>query len=177
MLQEVSDRTRQVLGPDHPDALLARQHLGEALFDLGRYDESAAIQRSVAESLERTLGVEHRYTTATWSAYARAACHTDEAAAGLAAAERVAEIRARTYSPSDWRTAAIQGIVGLCLVHLQRYAQAEPMLLHVASQLEASHGPGFFNTQLAYGALRDMYAALGKPEQAAAFEAKIEKPR
>jgi len=177
LLQEVSKRTDQVLGPEHPDALVAQEHVGEALFDLGRYAESAIIQRRVAETLERTLGVEHRYTFATWSAYSRAACHTDEAPAGLAVAQRIFAMRAKKLEPTDWHLAAIQGAIGQCLAHLQRYAQAEPVLLKAASDLEAAHGPGFFNTQLAFISLRDMYASMGKPEQAAAYDAKIEKPR
>jgi eukaryotic-like serine/threonine-protein kinase len=56
-----------------------------------------------------------------------------------------------------------------------RYAEAEPMLLQAVAILEASRGAGFYQTQLAYATLRDMYTAMGRSADAAAFGAKIEK--
>jgi hypothetical protein len=71
----------------------------------------------------------------------------------------------------------MQSIVGMCLAHLHRYPEAEPMLLQAAVDLEASRGKSFYQTQLAYTAIRDMYATMGRPAEAALFGAKIEKAK
>jgi hypothetical protein len=73
------------------------------------------------------------------------------------------------------QTATIHGVIGLCLAHLKRYAEAEPMLLQASAILEASRGANFYQTQLAYTTLRDMYAAMGRSADAAVFGGKIEK--
>jgi hypothetical protein len=51
------------------------------------------------------------------------------------------------------------------------------MLLQAAVDLEASRGKSFYQTQLAYTAIRDMYATMGRPAEAALFGAKIEKAK
>jgi eukaryotic-like serine/threonine-protein kinase len=173
--REVADATDRVLGPDHPEALAMQVHVADDLFDLGRFAEAAAIQHHAAESLDRAVGENHRYALSAWNGYAMAACNTDEAPAGLAAAKRVADIRARILPATDWHIAAMHGTIGMCLAHLHRYAEAEPMLLQAVADLEASRGAGFYQTQLAYTTLRDMYAAMGRSADAAAFGAKIEK--
>jgi hypothetical protein len=170
----VADATARVLGPEHPDTLLARAHVADDLFDLGRFAEAAAMQHHAAESLDRAVGESHRYALGVWTGYAMAACNTDDAPAGLAAAQRVADIRARILPATDWHIATMHGIVGMCLAHLHRYAEAEPILLQAVADLEASRGVGFYQTQLAYTTLRDMYAAMGRSADAAAFGAKIE---
>jgi eukaryotic-like serine/threonine-protein kinase len=173
--RQVADATARVLGPDHPDTLLMQAHVAEDLFDLGRFAEAATIEHHAAESLDRAVGENHRYARGVWIGYAMAACNTDDAPAGLAAAKRVADIRARILPAIDWQTATIHGVIGLCLAHLKRYAEAEPMLLQASAILEASRGANFYQTQLAYTTLRDMYAAMGRSADAAVFGGKIEK--
>jgi tetratricopeptide (TPR) repeat protein len=172
--REVADATVRILGPDHPDALLMQAHVGEDLFDLGRFAEAAAIQRRSAEALDRAVGENHRYALRVWTGYASAACNTDEATEGLAAARRVADIHATMLPPDDWRIATIHGIIGMCLAHLRRYSEAEPVLLRAVADLEASRGTRFHQTQSTYETLRDLYAATGRPADAAVFSAKLE---
>jgi tetratricopeptide (TPR) repeat protein len=175
--REVADATARVLGPDHPDTLLMQAHTAEDLFDLGRFAEAAAIELKAAQSLDRAVGENHRYSLGVWTDYAAAACNTDDAPAGLAAAKRVTDIRSKLFPATDWRIFMMQSIVGLCLAHLRRYPEAEPMLLQAAADLEASRGKGSYETQLAYTALRDMYTTMGRSAEAAAFDAKIEKAK
>lgn len=49
------------------------------------------------------------------------------AADGLAAEQKIAEMRAKTLPAGDWRLSNTQAIIGLCLTQLRRYAEAEPI--------------------------------------------------
>jgi tetratricopeptide (TPR) repeat protein len=174
VFRDVLAREVRVLGPEHADTLVAQTQLGESLIDLERYPEAEKILRATAESLGKVLGPEHRYTTGTWLDYARAACHGVDPAAGLAAAQRVADIRAKTLPAGDWHQAGAQTNIGFCLTHLHRYAEAETILRKAAFDLEAVRGARFYSTQLAYKALRDLYLATGRGSEAQAIGAKIQ---
>ena len=174
VFRDVLAREVRVLGPEHADTLVAQTQLGESLIDLERYPEAEKILRATAESLGKVLGPEHRYTTGTWLDYARAACHGADPVAGLAAAQRVADIRAKTLPSGDWHQAGAQTNIGFCLTHLHRYAEAETILRKAAVDLEAVRGAGFYSTQLAYKALRDLYLATGRSAEAQAIGAKIQ---
>ncbi len=174
VFREVLARDVRVLGPEHADTLVAQTQLGESLIDLGRFPEAVKILRATAESLEKVLGTEHRYTTGTWADYARASCSGPDPAAGMAAAQRVADIRARTLPAGDWHLAGAQANIGFCLAHLHRYAEAETILRKAATDLEAGRGAGFYTTQFAYKALRDLYLATGRISEARAIDGKIQ---
>jgi tetratricopeptide (TPR) repeat protein len=175
VFRDVLARERRVLGPEHTDTLVAQTQLGESLIDLERYPEAMQILHATAESLDRVLGPEHRYTTGTWGDYARASCSGPDPAAGLAAAQRVADIRAKTLPAGDWHLAGAQTNIGFCLAHLHRYVEAETILRKAAADLEAVRGAGFYTTQFAYKALRDLYLSMGRDAEAQSIAGKIQK--
>ena len=174
VFRDVLARETRVLGPEHADTLVGQIQLGESLIDLERYAEAEKMLRATAESLGKALGPDHRYTTGAWGDYARAACNGPDPAAGLAAAQKVADIRAKTLPAGDWHLAGAQTNVGLCLAHLHRYVEAETILRKAAADLEAVRGTGFYTTQFAYKTLRDLYLATGRSSEAEAIAAKIQ---
>lgn len=173
ILRELAARSARILGPTHTDTLVAQVHLGEALTDLHRYAEAQAVLRAAAEGLERNEGPTNRYTTGAWSSFTVSACEAGDAEAGLAVARRIAEIRKQSLPEDDWHLSASQTDIGLCLVRLKRYAEADPILAEARTRLERARGSNFYLTQLAYAVSHDLYAATGRPEQAAQMESKI----
>jgi serine/threonine-protein kinase len=172
-LRDIVARSARVRGPDHPDTLAAQVQLGEVLTDLGRYAEAGQVLNAAAVNLDRVQGPEAPYSTGAWSDFALAACSGEEAAKGLAAAERIDAIRARTLAATDWHRFAAQSDIGYCLERERRYEQAEPILLRSAAALEASRGAQFFTTQMTYKALRELYQKTGRPALAARYALKI----
>ena len=171
--REIIRSSTAVRGPDHPDTLVAQEQLGETLTDLNRYPEAQAVLRPAAMALERVQGPDNRYTAGAWSDYAIAACYGTAPEDGLAAAQKVMQIRARTLSPADYHQAVSQVVTGMCLAHLHRYAEAEPLLLKATATLTAARGEGFYTTQLGLKALRWLYEQTGRTAEAAAMAARI----
>jgi tetratricopeptide (TPR) repeat protein len=170
-LTDIVARSSRVRGPNHPDTLVAQVQLGEVLTDLGRYAEAESIIHTAAVALDQVQGPETPYATAAWSEYAVAACSGDDAGAGLEAAQRIDAIRVKTLAADDWHRMAIRGYIGWCLTRLQRYPEAEPILVKAAAGLEAARGVGFYATQLTRQALRELYLNTGRPDDAARFKA------
>ena len=175
LLRDVMTRSARVRGPEHPDTLVAQTQLGEVLIDLGRFTEAEVILQPTAEALDRVHGPDSRYATGTWSDYAVAACSGQHAADGLTAARRIAETRARTLATDDWHLMAAQADIGLCLVSLRRFSEAEPLLTNAAASLEASRGAAFYTTQLTYKALHELYVRTDRAAEAERIATKIER--
>lgn len=176
VLREMIGISTRVRGPEHPDTLVAEVQLGEVLSDLGRFREAGDILRPAATTLDRVHGPTSRYATGAWTDYAIAACSGEEGAgrtAGLEAAQRVATIRERTLATTDYHRPGAQAVIGLCLVRLKRYAEAEAPLVKATAELEASRGPAFYTTQLGYKALKELYSETGRKAEAERIAAKI----
>jgi tetratricopeptide (TPR) repeat protein len=175
LLRDLMIRMARVRGPDHPEALVAKVQLAEILTDLGRFAEAEQLLRAAAMSLDRVQGPDSRYAVAAWSDFAVAACSGADGELGLEAARRVDAIRARSMAPTDWHRLAAQTDIGLCLVRLHRYREAEPILQKAAADLESSRGREFYTTQLAFKALAELYQGTGRPAAALSMTAKITK--
>jgi tetratricopeptide (TPR) repeat protein len=174
VLRDVVAQGIRIRGPEHPETLASKVQLGENLIDVQRYADAAEVLRPTAESLDRVLGPNHTYTTTAWGLYAVAACNGPNAADGLVAEQKIADMRAKTLPAGDWRISNTQAIIGLCLTHLRRYAEAEPILRQAVGNLESSRGTKFSNTQRAYKYLRDLYVATDRPADAQLLAAKIQ---
>lgn len=105
--------------------------------------------------------------------YGNAACDIHQDQAGLDALRHVEEVRQRLLPPEHRLIHSVRTGIGVCLMHLHRYAEAEAVLLGAASGLERARGAGFRPTQSAFRALRDLYTAMNEPDKAASWAAKL----
>jgi hypothetical protein len=85
-------------------------------------------------------------------------------------------IRAKTQ-PDDWSTFSTRSVLGGCLLGQKKYAEAEPLILAGYEGLKAREAqiPAPSKPRLAEAAERvvRLYEAWGKPEQAAAWKARL----
>jgi hypothetical protein len=58
-------------------------------------------------------------------------------------------------------------------MRLRRFAEAESTLLTVANGLEKTRGPAYPRTRQAYAALRDLYTALNRNDEAERWSKKL----
>jgi serine/threonine-protein kinase len=174
LLRDLVARGARVRGPDHLQTLVTQVQLGEVLTDLKRFDEATGLLRSAAESLDRVAGSGNLYALRAWIDYALAACNNGDAAAGLVAARQAEGAQVKLLQGNDWHAANGDAAIGLCLVRLQRLAEAEPILVKAAADLEASRGPGFYRTQQAYQTLREVYVATDRAAEAQRITDKLQ---
>lgn len=156
-------RSIRVLGPHHHDTLVTALGLGNDLIDLHRDAEAAQIALGSARALDATLGSDNWYALYAWQQYGLASCNSGHGTDGLSALQRVQAARRRLLPATHRLIYSTEVDVGLCLTRLQRFAEAEPVLLDAASGLEKSRGSDYRRTQEAYAALRDLYAAANRP--------------
>jgi eukaryotic-like serine/threonine-protein kinase len=163
----------KMLGPDHKHTLLTRLALVADLADQRRDEEAAATGLPVARSLEALLGADNLYTLSAWNFYGGAACGSHQEEPGFAALKRVAAARQRLYPPGTWVIFSSQLAIGVCQFHMRQYGESETTLLAAVAGLESARGPNFNRTQDGYRALSDLYSAMGKPDDAARWNAKL----
>jgi hypothetical protein len=173
IFRDVVARGIRTLGATHHDTLVGQVGLAENLLELGRNAEAAQVALAAARLLESQFGLENNFTLLALNDYGVAACQSHQESAGLAELQRVAAVRERLLPSTDrWNYIAQAGI-GLCLAGLHRYAEAEPTLLAAARGLEAVRGPDFHWTQVAFKALRDLYVAMNRPNDAAIWARRL----
>jgi tetratricopeptide (TPR) repeat protein/predicted Ser/Thr protein kinase len=163
--QTIAAETR-VLGAGHKDTLLAQLLLSDDLLELHRDAEAATVALADAQQLEALLGPDNMYTLVAWNNEATALCNDRREVEGLAMLRRVEATRERLLPPGDRYLYVTELGIGVCLMKLHRYAEAEAELKSAAQGLEAARGPSYRRTQQAYQALRDLYTLTGQMEEA-----------
>lgn len=166
-------RSIRVLGPQHHDTLVTSLGLGNDLIDLHRDAEAAQLALGSAHALDATLGPDNWYALYAWQQYGLASCNSGHGTDGLSALQRVGAERRKLLPTGHRLIYSTEVDIGLCLTRLQRFAEAEPILLDAASGLEKSRGPGYRRTQEAYAALRDLYAAANRPDDSRLWAARL----
>ena len=174
VFREVIAKQTQLLGAGHHDTLLTQLTLADALIELHRDAEAAQISLDAAHQLDALVGPENLYTLMAWQEYGSAACNDQPENAGLAALRQMEAIRRRILPAGHWLIYRASASIGICQLRAKRYAEAESTLLAAVAGLEAVRGANFRRTQEAYRALRDLYTAKGRPDQAAVWAAKIQ---
>jgi eukaryotic-like serine/threonine-protein kinase len=173
LFRDVVARRTRLLGAAHHDTLVGQLGLAENLIELNRNSEAADIALPAAKLFESQFGPDNNFTLLALNYYGVAACQSHHEAAGLTAMQRVAAARERLLPGTNrWLYIARIG-VGMCLMSLKRYAEAEATLLAAAHGLEAVRGPHFHWTQVAFQALRDLYVATQRPGDAAIWAGKL----
>ena len=169
--QTIATETR-VLGAGHKDTLLAQLLLSDDLLELHRDAEAATVALSAAQQLDALLGPDNMYTLVAWNNHAIAVCNDRREVEGLSVLRRVEAARRRLLPPGDRYIYGTELSIGVCLMKLHRYSEAEAELKSAAQGLEAARGPGYHRTQQAYQALRDLYTLTGQMEEAGRWSSK-----
>jgi len=131
---------RRVLGPDDSYTLVTMNNLAELYRGSKRLDEAEALLRQALESQKRVHGINHKHTITTFNNLAGLLMQRDnyEEAAEL---HRQAHEASRATLGSDHVLTAVTGVrLGLCLQRVGRAAEAEPLLLEVATSVERTQG-------------------------------------
>jgi len=172
LLRAIEDGTES-LGEEHPHVLMAMSNLA-VLYQQTKRPELAIPMLTRALAIQRRLeGAEHPATIAMMNTLAglhQQLGHNDEADAIIAEAVSIAE---RVFGPDDWRTGLMLVKQGIGYQRAERFEDAESVLLRAHTNIEGALGPDEKFTHQAERALTNLYDAWGKPDEAAAWRAKI----
>jgi serine/threonine protein kinase/tetratricopeptide (TPR) repeat protein len=172
----------KVLGDRHPTTAPTLNSLAHVLRRTGRYGEAARHQQSALDIVRPTLGKDHQlvaiYTinlAATYMAQNQSVLAEPllrEALRVRAQAAGLVPVRRRTWLDDDWSVPATKSLLGAVLVDIERYEEAETLLLEARREVESAATPraaadtASLNTRLV-----ELYIAWGKPEKAAVYRA------
>ncbi len=165
---------RKLKGEEHPNVAQAMHNLARLLHDKGDYAAAEPFYRQALELRRKRLPEGH--PDIALSLIGLGQLLTDRAipqSAGLLLHEAL-EIRRKTLPSGDWRIAEAGSVFGGCLVALQRYDQAEPLLLESYTILKAKRGERNRLTQETVKRLVALYEAWGKPEKVAQYRAVLQ---
>jgi serine/threonine protein kinase/DNA-binding SARP family transcriptional activator len=129
LLEQVHDRRTEKIGADHPYTIGAGESLGIAYRFAGRVTDAIRLLEQVHERSAARLGPEHAITSSVVrslaSSYAVAGQYDDRAE--LAYRSWLKQER-QLNPPNELRLAQALASLGLCMLHQQKSADAEPIL-------------------------------------------------
>jgi serine/threonine protein kinase len=163
------------LGADHPNTLLNTSNLAESYLDIGRSAEALPLYEEAFGLQREKLGPDHPDTLNSMSGLAWAYLDAKRWADAEATARRCHKLRA-ARQPDDWARFHAMSQLGAALAGQRRYDEAEPLLIRGYEGLKMRAGKSpWARKYLAQAAARiaPFYKAWGRPEQAAAWEAKV----
>jgi serine/threonine protein kinase/tetratricopeptide (TPR) repeat protein len=164
------------LGPDHPDTLQSMNNLAVAYRDAGRLNDALSLFEESLKGCKAKLGPDHPNTLLTLNNLAGAYLAASRWSEAEWTARDCLDHRAKKQ-PDDWWRFHTMSQLGDALAGQNKYAEAEPLLLRGYEGLKAHAAkiPGRSKKSLTEAAERVMklYEAWGKPDQAAAWKAKL----
>jgi eukaryotic-like serine/threonine-protein kinase len=176
LFEETLHRRQAKLGLDHPSTLDSMHKLATAYHDAGRLAEAVSLHEKTLKGLKAKLGTDHPLTL--YSMYNLASSFND--AGRLAEAEsllRAALSIREQKTPDNWLTFNTRSLLGATLLGQKRFAEAEPLIVSGYEGMKAHEEkiPPRLRPRLSEAAHRvvRLYEGWGKPDQAAAWKAKL----
>ena len=171
---EVLEARVRVLGEERIETLSTMDNYAFVLLTTGDFAEAESIARRSLEIEERVLGQEHPTTVATMEGLALILLHQgklDEADRFFAeSVERVGMLEPLNRD----QVARFCLHHGSCLARLERYDEAEKLLLESYENFKATWGKGHERTRGPIRFLIDLNRSLGRTEKVAHFEALLQ---
>ena len=157
------------LGRTNVNTALLLRNFALNRYALGRFEEAESLLREAYESIVAGLGEDHLYAAVTAAALGRvlmARGRLDDAEPWIASA--LASLEAQLPA-AHFLISASRRDLGAWHARRGNFEEAEPLLLRSYEDLLAARGPDDYLTREARDYLYEMYVAMERPEQAAAY--------
>lgn len=173
LLVQALEVKRRVLGEEHPNTLVAMNNLANFLAVRGRYEESERYHLQALAIRRRVLGEEHPQTATSVANVAELYALEGRHQEAEPLYRKALELRLRFLG--DKHADTLDSLRGLIrsLVELRRFEEAESLALEAHRELSTALGVAHPQTQRAAALLADLYDRWEKPDQAAAWRAKL----
>ena len=170
--RQVLEAQRRVLGPEHPDTLMAMNNLAIFLLDRSNPVEAEPILRELLR-VRRTQPKNLPDLANTLSALGWALTDTGKAREAEPLLREALEIRRKVLPKGHWATANTESLLGGCLTKLGRYDEAEPFILNSYPTIASAPGVPPARVRRALERNIALYEAWGKPEKASEWRVKL----
>ncbi|HSK76936.1 MAG TPA: tetratricopeptide repeat protein [Thermoanaerobaculia bacterium] len=163
---------RKLLGDRHPKVARSLNNLGKVRQLRGDVAEAESYFREALSIADEQLEPEHTDRAIYLRNLASVLVTLGKHVEGEALARESLAIF-RTDDPDSWRVPDAESVLGSCLTVQGRFKEAEPILIGSYTVLAKDSGDGAKQVPEALKRIVDLYAAWGKPEQAAVYRAKL----
>jgi serine/threonine protein kinase len=176
LLEETMKLMTSRLGPDHPDTLVYRNNLSLSYLAAGRTSEAIALEEETLRLWTAKLGPDDSHTLLSRNNLASAYHTAGQFAKSEPILRECLTIREKTQ-PDEMLTFYTRGQLGGSLLGQKKYAEAEPLILAGYEGLKAREAriavPKRSILRRAAERVIQLYESWDKPEQAAAWKAKL----
>jgi tetratricopeptide (TPR) repeat protein len=139
--REAAAVNTRAVGPDHMDAINSQSNLAAAVELQGRLEEAQAILEDVVRRARARVPEENPRLLVYVANLARVRIARGAGAGTEADLRALLRIRERVYPNDRWRIAQAQSLLGAALLARHRYAEAQPLMLAAARELQPIAGP------------------------------------
>lgn len=173
MMREAVELRRNVVGPDHPDLAYMLNNLARMLQDGERPDEAMAAFRNALEAGRIAFGSDHPQYGLTLANMASLLVETGQLDEAEASYRQALTVFDEAYPADHWIHGHARSRLGECLTAMERFAEAEPLLLGGLELVRASLGKTHERTRQAMQRVVDLYRAWDQPARAAEYEQQL----
>jgi tetratricopeptide (TPR) repeat protein len=168
-LRQSLEMSRKELGHDHPDVGGRAAGLAYWLIEEGDYAEAGQLVDEAIAIRRKALGSQHPQVAGTITIKATLLLAKGHFEESYELAEMARKSLTETMPAGSWQIAAAMNVEGAALMRMNRYAEAEPMLVGSQEGLKLAPIPNLADR----GRLRliELYQRWGKPEQVRALRA------
>ena len=175
VLREAVEGYRRLNAEDVPAALDVKRDLACALTHLGSLDEAEPLIREALPKTRNLFGEEHWRTAIAMQILGWLLTEQGNADQAEPLIRKCVEVYRRLDIPEHlaWLPAQAESALGQCMSALQRFDEAEPLLLQAYDAIHTAKGDAYIVTRIALDRVIALYESWGKPEQAARWRAKL----
>lgn len=159
---EAIETLENTLGPEHPEALIAKTSLGSLYLELKQYNKGATLMATTAEIADRTLDPGHIANSYAKNIAGQLLCETDDVASGSAFLSQSLSARIDSFGAKHWVVASARSSLGNCLAKSGEIQQAVEMLSTAHVDLQQLRGADHHLTLLAAKRLMNAQQLLAK---------------
>ena len=161
--RESLEMTRAVLGSDNPETGARAHSLGYMLLEAGEYAEAEQLLDEAIAIRRKALGDAHPAVGTSLGLKALVKLQTGQFDEAYALAEEARTITTDGLPPGSWQIALALAAEGAALMRMERFAEAEPLM--VAAQRDLPKAPLPYLADKAQLRLIELYHRWGKPDE------------
>jgi DNA-binding SARP family transcriptional activator len=164
--EQLLDRWREILGPDHPDTLTAASTLTPAVLAVGEAEAARVLGEDTLQRCRRVLGPDHASTLTVAAALTAAWVQGGKVASARALAEDTLQRCRRAFGPDHATTLWAMGALSHALVQVGKAEAARVLGEDTLERCRRVLGPDHTTTLWAAAEVTGALASVGKAEAA-----------